>query len=116
MKLLFKHKHFHNLIVDKDIFNSHHTITIYHYSLSNANTNANTKPIVLSLYDILNSDDWVAIPLSDDFFSCDELKKIYSILYHDISSYGDRYCLGHTLSKMENLIDLYDLEDVDIMS
>ena len=112
MKLLFKHKHLPNLIIDKDIFNSHHTITIYHYSLSNANT----KPIVLSLYDILNSDDWVAIPLSDDFFSCDELKKIYSILYQEISSHGDRYCLGHTLSKMENLIDLYNLEDVDIMS
>ena len=112
MKLLFKHKHLYNLIIDKDIFNSHHTITIYHYSLSNANT----KPIILSLYDILNSDDWVAIPLSDDFLSCDELKKIYSILYQNISSYGDNYFLGHSLSKIQNLIDLYDLEDVDIMS
>lgn len=112
MKLLFKHKHFHNLIIDKDIFNSHHTITIYHSSLSNGDV----KPIILSLSDILNSDDWDVIPLSDDFFSCDELKKIYSILYHDISSYGDNYFLGHSLSKIQNLIDLYDLEDVDIMS
>ena len=112
MKLLFKHKHIFNLIVDKDIFNSHPTITIYHYSLSNGDT----QPIILSLLDILNSDDWDAIPLSDASLACDDLKKIYSILYQEISSHGDRYCLGHTLSKMENLIDLYNLEDVDIMS
>ena len=112
MKLLFKHKHIFNLIVDKDIFNSHPTITIYHYSLSNGDT----QPIILSLSDILNSDDWDAIPLSDDSLSCDDLKKIYSILSQEISSYGDNYFLGHSLSKIQNLIDLYDLENVDIMS
>ena len=112
MKLLFKHKHIFNLIVDKDIFNSHPTITIYHYSLSNGDT----QSVILSLSNILNSDDWDAIPLSDDSLSCDELTKLYSILYQDISSHGDRYFLGHCLSKIENLIDLYNLEDVDIMS
>lgn len=112
MKLLFKHKHITNLIVNKDIFNSHHTITIYHYSLSNADI----QPIILSLSDILNSDDWDAIPLSDNSLSCDELKKIYSILSQDISFHGDRYFLGNSLSKIENLIDLYNLDDVDIMS
>lgn len=108
MKLLFKHKKY-NWIVDKDIFKKNNTISFVNFDKNNI-----SKTLTFYLTDILDSDDWdVIVP---DYLSYEELHKISHILHNDIAMNGDQYWLSNTLSKINELMYIYDIDGMDILS
>lgn len=108
MKLLFKHKKY-NWIVDKDIFKKNNTISFVNFDKNNM-----SKTLTFYLTDILDSDEWdVIIP---DYLTHEELDRLYYMFYREISLHGDQYCLSNTLSKINELIYIYDIDGMNILS
>lgn len=107
MKLLFRHKEY-DWIVDKDIFKKNDTISFHHFDKHNM------QFLTYSLNDILDSEDWDVIP--ENSLTYEELNKIYWQLYEHISQNGDIYWLGNALNKISDLMCLYNIEGMNILS
>ena len=103
MRLLFRHKN-SDCIVDKDYFGEHDFLKI----------RTDKGLIYWNLESILDSDDWDVI--SENSLTHDELDRLYYMLYSEISLHGDRYCLSNTLSKINELIYIYDIDGMKILS
>ena len=110
MKLLFKHKHYQDLIVDKDLFNKNHSFNICKYD----NKTGTTETLTYTLMDILNSDNWDVIP--ENALTHEELDRLHYMLYREISLHGDQYCLSNTLNKINELMCIYDIDGMNILS
>lgn len=110
MKLLFKHKHYQDLIVDKDLFNTILTLSVCKYD----DKTGTTENLRYTLMDILNSDDWDVIP--ENSLTHEELDRIYFVIWQSINSNGDAYFLGNTLSKIQDLMNIYDIDGMNILS
>ena len=103
MRLLFRHKD-SDCIVDKDYFGEHDFLKI----------RTDKGLIYWNLESILDSDDWDVIV--SDYLSHEELHKIAYILYNDIAMNGDQYWLSNTLSKINELMYIYDIDGMNILS
>ena len=103
MRLLFRHKD-SDCIVDKDYFGEHDFLKI----------RTDKGLIYWNLESILDSDDWDVIP--ENSLTYEELNKIYWQLYEHISQNGDIYWLGNTLNKISDLMCLYNIEGMNILS
>ena len=113
MKLLFKHKK-HGVIVDKDIFDRMGTISFNIKSNNSLNGMTETDRSIWTLNDILFSDEWdVIVP---DYLTHEELYKLVYILYHEIALNEDQYWLSNTLSKINELMYIYDIDGMNILS
>lgn len=103
MKLLFRHKDT-DCIVDKDYFSENDFLKI----------RTDKGLVYWSLEGILSSDEWDV--LSENMLTFEELDKLHYMLYTDIAQNGDRYYLGNTLSKINDLMYIYDINGINIIT
>lgn len=103
MKLLFRHKD-SDCIVDKDYFGENDFLKI----------RTDKGLIYWNLESILDSEEWDVIP--ENAFTHEELDRIYLVLWQSINQNGDAYFLGNTLSKIQDLMNIYDIDGMNILS